>query len=412
VTELPILGALLVVSAFLSGSETALFALSPADLVQLRKRAPATGRRIESLLGNPGSLLLAILAGNLAVNTAFFALLSRVALAAGERSAILFGAVSAGGLLAILALGDVVPKAVAIEIPVLWARAAAFPIAVLRRAFLPLARPLGRFFASASGLAARIFPAEKLLGPDEIRAYVRASRAQGALAEGEDALLHEVLEFGAVRVREVMTPRVDMVAFAVEGSSADLASLAREKGHARVPVYRGDPDRIEGYVQVEEALLSPERTVEELRRDVLFVPETATVERLLQQMYAGGHELAIAVDEYGGTAGLVTIRDILEEIVGDLEPDDADAAEPVRLVGPRTVLVQGSLPLRVWNGLFPSHIPVTGTGTVAGFLIESLGKVPAEGDAVVQRGIRWRVRRLDRRRIVEVEAEFLEGKAT
>jgi len=406
-TLLPTLFLLLVASAFLSGSEAAFFSLTPAEFRRLRDEAPKVGRRLEALLSDPASLLFSINCANLAVNTGFYVMIAAAELDARAARSGLVGAWTAGGLVALLLGGEILPKAIAMSMPVLCSRLATWPTWVLRYPVLPVTRFLGFLFQKTADFSQRVLPPPGDLSPDEISAYSRASRAEGEIGQGEDALLREVLEFGDIRVREVMTPRVDIQAFAEDGETSAFHEFARKTRKARIPLFRDDLDHIGGYVRVEEALLSPERTLEELRREVLIVPEVATIDKVLPQMIAGDHELAIAVDEYGGTEGLVTVRDILEEIVGNLEPHQ-EHEEPVRFLGPRQVLVEADLPLRTWNGLFPNHIPTTGTGTIAGFLIESLGRMPAEGDEVRRAGVRWTVRRVRGRRVLLVEAEFLE----
>jgi CBS domain containing-hemolysin-like protein len=225
-------------------------------------------------------------------------------------------------------------------------------------------------------------------------------------------MLTEVLELAELRVREVMTPRVEIVACDVRLPTPLVLDLFRRSRHTKIVVYEGGIDETRGVVYAKTAFLAPDRPLATLVRPVHYVPETKTVESLLQEFRANRIQLAMVVDEYGGVAGLVTLEDCLEEIVGEIEDEtDRPGLEPVRRLGPAEYLLAGNLSIRSWADLFDQDRPDVGGrySTVAGFVTSLLGRVPRQGDAATWRNLEFTVEEVRRRRVMRVRLRLLDA---
>ena len=227
-------------------------------------------------------------------------------------------------------------------------------------------------------------------------------------------MLADVLDLGQLRVREVMTPRVEIVGCDLITPMPIVLTVFRRTRHTKIVVYEDDMDHIAGVVYAKTAFLNPERTLSELLRPVYYVPETKPIEGLLKDFRARKIQFAVAVDEYGGVAGIVTLEDCLEQIVGEIRNEtDRPAAEPVQRVGEAEYLLAGDLSIRSWADSFDLEMPEEGGGysTVAGFVTYLLGRMPRPGDAVQWRNLQFIVEDVQRRRVMRVRLRLLEQPA-
>ena len=227
----------------------------------------------------------------------------------------------------------------------------------------------------------------------------------------EQQLVSSVFGFGDTKVREVMVPRIDMVAVNVHTSPSDVVALVVEAGHSRVPVYDDSIDRIVGTLHAKDVLAKvvagEEFAVADIMRDVYFVPESKKIGDLLSEFRKRRIHIAIAVDEYGGTAGLVTMEDVLEELVGDIQ-DEFDAEEElVRIIDGDTVLCSARIRLDELNEVFGIDLREGDADTLGGFLYESIGRVPREGEVVAARGLEFRIESVVGQRIDKVQVTGL-----
>lgn len=282
----------------------------------------------------------------------------------------------------------------------------------------PIVYGLGRALALPTraliGLANLLLPGKGLKeGPfveEEIRSMAAMGHEEGTLEQAEAELIHSVFDFGDRLVREVMVPRPDMMAAPVNGGMSKILDLMLKHGHSRIPVYRDGIDDILGLVYAKDLLRhlhAGKRDVllESIMRDPLFVPETNRAAALLKQMQARHLHIAIVTDEYGSTAGLVTIEDLLEELVGEIV-DEYDRAEPeVEKTGERSYLVSGRLSIDQVNELMGVDLPRTEWDTVAGLVYGMVGAVPTQGTVVSVDGVLLTVQQLQGRRITKVRVE-------
>ena len=271
----------------------------------------------------------------------------------------------------------------------------------------PIAYPIRRIFAGRAAAPTR--PAEAT--EQEVQAYIDVGRQEGILEKEEEKLLMSIVDFGDTRVREVMTPRTDIVWIDVAASLPVLFDLFVESKYSRIPVVRGSIDTVVGIVHVKDALQSlragAHRPVADLMREAYFVPDTKKVSELLREFQRRHLWMAIVVDEYGGVSGIVTVEDLLEEIVGEISDEHEDEREPVSRTGEHAFSVSGKANIAVIRDLFGRGPEEEEFTTVGGFLSSRLGHIPKPGETHRESDLCFTVEEADRRRVyrVKIEAE-------
>ena len=322
---------------------------------------------------------------------------------AGVRHSLLAGFIAVA-LVFTLLIEQVVARAVSLVNPERAFRATILAAGIVYVPLLPIAEPAYRLLR---WVRKTFVGARDDAPPDEedVRAYLDVGEEEGILEAHEGTLIESVIEFSDTLVREVMTPRTEMAALPEAARLDDLVSLVVESRHSRIPIYRGSIDQVVGFVHARELFQfwrQPplDRTVGELASPVHVVPETKRVSDLLRELQEKRRQLAIVVDEYGGTAGLVTIEDLLEEIVGEIR----DEHEPEDVVaGPEgSKIVRGRLGVSEAGELFGIDLEGDGFETVAGLVEARLGRIPLAGERVVWRGIVFETTEVDRRRVRRV----------
>ncbi|MCM3874250.1 MAG: hemolysin family protein [Pyrinomonadaceae bacterium] len=284
---------------------------------------------------------------------------------------------------------------------------------------LPVIRPLLPLMAFAADPFHKLFDRtrRKELAPengedddeedigDDIQALIDVGEAEGILEEEEGELIHSILEFGDTHVSEVMTPRPDIVAIPESATVREARDLMIESKYSRLPVYRDQIDNVEGLIYVRDLMQrwaegKEDEPIARLVRPVYFVPETKPVAELLEEMQKAHVQLAVVIDEYGGVAGLVTVEDILEEIVGEIEDEDIGGEEAEIVESPDGAYdVLGSTEIGKIERLFGVEIEDDDFTTIAGLVINESGKVPRSGEHLTFRGLEVEVLEADERRI-------------
>ncbi|KPJ59328.1 MAG: hypothetical protein AMS15_07050 [Planctomycetes bacterium DG_23] len=411
-SEFILLLILLSLSAFFSGSETALFSLSLPVLRSFKETGGRTQKLILSLVETPHTLLTTVLFCNMLVNVLFFAVASSIVFyvdeTLGHAAALLAGILF---LLVLIIGGEVTPKAVATRKPLALSRYAAFPLYLLEKVLLPVHFLLGLLLRGLSYFFAT-HPPGPYVTDEELKMLVDLSQRQGVIAPGEGEMMQEVLDLNEVRVRDIMVPRVDVALYKASGSVEGLIELARETKHTKIPVYDKTMDEIMGIVYVKEVMLSPKKILGDFIRKVSFVPETKSAESLLRDFRRDKSSIALVVNEYGGLEGIVTLEDILEEIVGEIE-DEYDAAQkiprPVIRKGPNRYELSGSMGIREWQDIFGIELVRPTVATLGGFVIFLLGRLPRAGDVVGYGNLAFTVLEVRRRRIARLLLEVARG---
>jgi CBS domain containing-hemolysin-like protein len=396
-------------SAFFSASETALTTLYPW---KVRELAESQGGPFRLLAQDITRFLTTILVGNNLVNIAATALVTEVATEA-------FGSAGVGvatGVMTFLILffGEITPKSLAVHHAVAVAKVAAWPIYLLSL----LLYPVGRFFSLVSGLFLRALGLEprnaSLVSEEELRLILAGAEEAGTIEAQEEEMIHSILELEETPVREIMTPRVEMVAIEAEASLEDFLHLFREHRYSRVPVYRESVDHIVGIAYAQDLLDYhcqedlKGRTVASIAHPPYFVPENMDAWSLLKELRRRKVHMAIVVDEFGGTAGLVTLEDVIEEIVGEIydetdEPEDA----PIKRLADGALSIQAQTPIDEVSEALGVELPEGEYDTLSGFLYERFGRIPGVGESVEWQGFRFVVESADQRRIERVRVERL-----
>lgn len=250
---------------------------------------------------------------------------------------------------------------------------------------------------------------------EEIQAFIDAGQEEGILEDDEGEMIQSIVHFGEKVVREVMTPRTQIVAIDINSSVEKLLQLITSRSHTRIPVYRDDLDNIEGFIHERDLLRlwqraetnSSQRTLAKLARPVHFVPEMKPVDDLLNEMKARGDQLVLVVDEYGGVSGLATMEDLVEEIVGEIH-DNESSEEQIVEESPGTYIVPGSLELGGVDVMLGTPFAAnTECTTVAGAVVELFGRLPATGEKIEHNGVSVEVLDADRRKVHRLRMKVL-----
>ncbi len=411
VGQLIFLGVLLVFSAFFSGSETALFSLSPGQLFRIRRRG-RRGQMVGSLMSRPAGILHTLLLGNLLVNVAYSSITAMIVLDLQRTLGLpawMLGIISLVPLLMLIFTGEIVPKMLAILVAERWAVTAAPPLSLLRRA---LSMVIALLHAAMVGPLVKIIAPVRVgtadISSDELAAVLDLSARRGILGPQANVLLQEIVGLTDLRVRDIMVPRVDMISYDVDGPRAGLVKLFTRTRLRRIPVYERMIDNILGVIPAKRVLFYPDTPLCDEVVKIPFVPEAADLEQTLLQLRVRRAQMAIVVDEYGGTAGLVTLEDILEEIVGDI-PDRYDQAGPlVEKVSQGRYVVHGDLAIHEWADAFDIDLHGRRISSVGGFVTSLLGRIPSAGDVATYRNLHFTVVTMLRRRIGKIEVHLRE----
>ena len=407
-----LLAVLLALSAFFSGSETAFFSLQRETLLEFEASSRRKANLAARLLSAPGELLATILFGNLVVNVLFYSMTALMAykLALNGRGTTA-AAVGAGALATVIIFGEVVPKAAALafrkSISQLFAPGLFIAYVILR----PVRFSVGALVRTLTSVVLRVVSPPGRITREELSMLVEVTREQGHIPPREGEMIEEVMGLGETRVREVMVPRVDIVALPEGSPLRDLVEVFHRTRRTKIPVYSGDIDHITGIAYVKAALLGPAEGLSDVTEAAIFVPEAKTAESLLNEFQRNRTKVAVVVDEYGGTAGIVTLADLVEEIVGPMA-DEYEAPEPlVEEFAPGRYRLAGDLSIREWNELFNADLESERLSTLGGFVVYLLGHMPRKGDTVTYRNVRFTVEQVRRHRIVSLRAELLEEAA-
>jgi len=414
----------LLIAFLFAAAETAIAAVRRPRVQQLVDDGSGEARALQRLLENSVGFVatsrLVIVGATIAANTLFIALLLEplTEMLGGQGGAYVVIVV----LVLVLAL--VVVNQMGHAYGLRHAEPVALGMAAPARGAVFVLSPLVKLLEAAGGLIysqAGGTQREGAAGVTEagIMLQVDVAEEEGVLEEEEGEMIRSIFEFGDTVAREIMVPRIDMKAAEASTSVGDLVDLAVEAGHSRIPIYEGSVDRVTGIFYLKDSLrfLRDGRRdvkVGEIMRPAYFVPESKKVDELLREMQKRRVHVAIIVDEYGGTAGLVTIEDILEEIVGEIQDEFDPEGVMVEHVSEHETIVDAIMTLDDVNDLLSVQLVDEDVDTLGGFVYAKLGRVPERGDAVEDAGVRLVAEevegnRITRVRVVKLDAE--EGRA-
>ncbi len=415
-------------SAFFSGSETALTALGDARARQLVDSGGRRARLLALWVKSPERVLSTLLIGNTLVNIGAGALAGNVAhqaaTARGWPDGSVLAIFTAVTTFVILFAGEIIPKTIGKRHPIQWALTAMPVVQLLAWLSWPLTSGLVR----ATNALVTLFGGARTPTPAvtsaEIEYLIEMGTREGVLDEVKEELLNSVLEFADRVVKEVMVPRTRMAAIDRDAPPEEILRIVTENPYSRMPVYRDSIDNVLGVLLVREIIPELSRgpkgvlaTLDKHLKPPFFVPEQMKISKLLKEMQKRKSHLAIVVDEFGGTSGLATLEDVIEEIVGEIQDEGDVEAAPVREVTPGVYLADASVPLRELEDFLNERAEGEGEDpdrevrfpeegdyeTLGGFVTATAGRVPAVGSLLAWDGLTFTVRGGDERRVTRVE---------
>ncbi len=372
--------------ALASAVQTALTNISALRLRQLMEGGVPRAQAIKDLLDNPQRFPSTLVFVNTISLLAIGSLALYASHALSEWWAHLLAVVAAA--VVVLVFGIAVPKALAVRNPERTALILYGPINWIRRVVTPLvtvaawvAIPFVRL------LGGRTAPAGPFVTQEEMRMLVDVGEKEGVIQQEEEDLIHSIFEFGDTVVREVMVPRPYIIAVEDTTTIEEAADRAVHTGHTRLPIYKETIDTVAGVVTALDMMKmmrngDGKQTVMKVMRPIYYVPETKKVDELLKDLQKRRMHMAVVVDEYGGTAGLVTIEDLIEEIVGEIQDEYDVEPQMYERVNENQFTVDARLPLDDMNELLGTNWEAEDSDTIGGFVYEQLGRIPTPGDTV------------------------------
>jgi CBS domain containing-hemolysin-like protein len=407
--QLAVLAVLILFSAFFNSAEAALFSLGRSSVSRLGAGSPA-GRRVASLLSRPRRLLITILVGNLVANTFAASLATSTAIGVyGEKGVgIAFGAMS----FLILMFGEVLPKVIAVHRAERLSLLSVYPLAVFYWLFIPLRWPAAAFSNRVIDfIKRRLGSASRHLSKDEILTALDAGLDAGQFGDFEHELLTNILEFRETTVKEIATPSIDVVSFPASLGVEEMLDRVAKSGHSRVLVYGEGTDDIQGVVHVKDLARIVRETEDPDLSDALmppfYIPEAAKISSLFDDLAREKLHIAVVIDEHGSFVGIVTMEDILEEIVGEIRDSKEPVTSEYTLMPDGRIVVLGSMEIEEFNSVFETSIVDDEHETIAGYVMGAIGKIPSGGETVDVGRLRFHIISSQPNRIRKMRVEKL-----
>ncbi len=395
---------LLILSGVISGSETALFSLSDRCLHDYGRSPVKLRRLVHRLMCTPNRVLMTVLIANTAINIAIFSSSYILAEQLQHTAPWAAAACGVGILLAVIALGEIIPKAIALTHAQSLAPFCGTVIAVLQAALSPL-RGLLRV-CLVQPLIRLLEPSSKTSGPvtkDELQSLVEQSARDGVINTKEEAMLQAVVAANDVRVREIMTPRVDLVSVPIDSSPETIEQMLRHSRRRRFPVSGKDLDDMRGVIYARDYFLHPDQVITKTMRPIHYVPEQANLIQVLRHFRQQHIQFAVVVDEYGGTAGVVAVEDVVAWLMGDVpQAEGGESLPATEMIDPDTYRLSGDLSARLLADRFNIGEMQRHIDTVGGIMLAKLGRLPNRGDAITIGNLTLTVEDMRNRRITRI----------
>jgi putative hemolysin len=391
---------LLLLSAFFAGSEIALFSANKVRIRKLAEEGSSKAVILNRLIERPNRLLATILVGNNIVNVGIAAIVTSIAISFFGNKGV--GIAIGVATLLILIFSEITPKALAAKNAERVSLFVARPISILVRLLYPVVRgivlvttPVIKIFG---GEAKRPFITE-----EEIKMLVEVGEKEGIIEKDEREMINGVFKFGDTTAKEVMVPRIDISAIDGSATLEEAKKLVLETGYSRTPVYEESIDNVVGFLFSKDLLKTSreDAKVKGILRQAYYVPETKKLDEILDEMQAGRTQMAIVVDEYGGTAGIVTLEDLVEEIVGEILDEKEEL--PIKIIDDTTALVNAKTSISDVNETLGTALPEDDFGTLAGLVFNTLGEIPVAGEKVEVDNVTLVVERMRGRRISRIK---------
>lgn len=400
--------ALILLSAFFSASETAIFSLTKPRLNRLRQQHAQVGLQanlIVRLLKRPTRLLSAIVFGNLLVNIGLASLTTALFVSNfGENG--LFLSIALSGAL-ILFLGEILPKTFAIYMPEKISLRASPLLAVFSNVFYPIIVTIEATVHYLSSFIIRK-PKGSELTDEEFKTALLLSRKAGQISAQEENLISQVLEFKDTQASEILTARIDIKGIDSKLNQSEVLEILGQQKHSKFPVYEGSLDNIIGILYSKDLFLNPKTDYHQFLRKPRLIPETIGIDDVLKIFLKTGERVVIVLDEYGGTQGLVTLEDVVEEIFGEIYDEFEKIDKPIQNLELAKWLIYGKTPIKTVNLKLDIELPEE-EDTLAGFLLSEMEKIPRVNEqfsfSSANKRIDFTIERATARRIISIEVE-------
>jgi len=404
ILQLVILVLLLSASAFFSSAETALMTSNKLRIRNLAENGDKRAEKVLEITANTDKMLSAILIGNNIVNLSASALSTTLTLKVFGSS--LVGVATGILTFLILVFGEITPKNVASKNAENMALKYIGIISVLVVILTPVIYVVNKVAGIVISLFVKNNDDNNMVTEDELRAMVEVSHEDGVIEKEEKKMIVNVVDFGDTVAGDIMLPRVDMVMVSVESSYGEILKIFREERYTRIPVYEESPDNVIGILNVKDFLLIENKenfSVKEHLREPLYTYEYKKTSSLMVDMRKTGANIVIVLDEYGTTVGLITLEDMLEEIVGEIRDEfDADEDEGITKISETEYLIDGSTNLDDVNDRIGLELSSEEYESIGGIIMEKLGRLPVEGEVITFDNIILTVKKMDHARIEKV----------
>jgi CBS domain containing-hemolysin-like protein len=395
---------LLLLSAFFSASETALMSLSKIRIRHMVEDGVKGAKLIEKLTEDPNKLLGSILVGNNVVNIGASALATSVAVKAFGESGV--GIATAIMTILVLIFGEITPKSIAKQ----RSEGVSLKVSGIVNIIVKILRPFVAIFTFISSTVLKLFGGDlnkdqPFITQEELKTMVDVGEEEGVLEEEEKEMIFNVFEFGDIQVKDVMVQRVDIVALGLDSNYDDVIDIIKEEQFSRIPVYNESIDDIIGIMYVKDLILLNNKDnfkVQDCIREAYYTFEFKKVTELFKEMKKSRNHMAVVLDEYGGTVGIVTIEDLLEEIVGEIEDEYDELEEEIEVVKEDEYIVDGRIRLDDLSDLIGVKMESEEFDSIGGFVIGQLGRIPEPKEEVSYENMRFVVEEIDKNRIKKV----------
>jgi len=402
----------IILSAFFSGTETALFSLNKLQLKKMQKEEEDNWRikSIIRLLDDPQRTLISILIGNMFVNISASSLATYLAIKLIGNVGI--GIASGTMIFIILVFGEIVPKSLAVANAETISKRVARPIEIISIGLFPLIKFFKviisaiYFFVGKKSLKEKKEITEK-----DLITLIDAGKDEGVIEEEEKEMIRNIFEFSDTMVKEVMIPRVDMACISSDTKLDSILKLIKKMGHSRIPVYEETVDNIIGILYAKDLLAVYKRwykikekfDLKKILRKAYFVPQNKKIDDLLDIFQRDRIQIAIVIDEYGGTAGLITLEDLVEEIVGEIIDEYDKETKLYEIIDDNTVIVDGMIDIDKINELLNIEIPENDFETLGGFIYDLMGRIPKKGEKIEYQQLQIIIEQVVKNRIKKVK---------
>ncbi len=418
-SQLIILLILIILSGIFSASETALTAFKSTDLGEIKKTSPKTAKLLKIWLTKPNEILTAILLGNNIVNILASSIATVVTIkVVGNSSGNAIAIATIVMTLVVLIFGEITPKVLAKTHSMKISGAVIAPIYVLSIIALPIIKLLMIATKIISKIMGVDIKDENLMiTTEEIKSYIKVGEAEGVIEEEEREMIHSIIEFGDTAAKEVMTPRTSLVMLDSESTIDEVWDEIVESGYSRIPVYGEDYDEILGILYVKDLMVLVKKgetniPIKNILREAYFVPDTKSIVEILEEFKNKQVHMAVVLDEYGGTTGLLTIEDLIEEIIGEIKDEyDLHEEDEIEKIEENKYKIDARINIEDLNKELELEIPESEDyESLGGYILDILGRVAEVDDVVDLDGIKMTVLEVDKIRVVKILVEISEEK--